>query len=167
MEAQLQFAAAGDREPRGSRPTSAPSIQLHWRVAHMRAAYVYAAMAKPDKRKVGCVIAAGEHILSYGINGTPKGESNLCEAVEADGHILTLPNAIHADRNALRKLGERGLDCHGATAFITYQPCLDCASRLRQAGIVEVYYSEPSRHPEGVEHLRAHGIRCELLELDA
>lgn len=123
--------------------------------AHMKVAYVYAALSSCERRKVGCVIVKDNSIIAIGYNGTPAGEDNCCE----DEHGSTLPITIHAEDNCLRKLTGSTNNAMGASAFITLCPCILCAPRLIDAGITHVYYSEVYHNEDGLQHLEKNGVK--------
>lgn len=93
----------------------------------------------------------------------PAGENNCCEG--ADGK--TLPEVIHAEDNALRKLIRSHESAVGATVFVTLAPCLPCSSRLIAAQISAVYYCEyyPTSQP-GIDYLKRNGVLVEQLSLE-
>lgn len=123
--------------------------------AHMSAAYVYASLSSCNRRKVGCVIVKDNSIIAIGYNGTPAGDCNNCE--DEDG--TTLPEVIHAEDNALRKLTASTNNGIGASAFVTLCPCKGCATRIKDAGITTVYYDEIYHNEEGKDYLERHGIK--------
>ena len=98
------------------------------------------------KLKVGAVIVKDNRILSIGYNGTPSGWSNDCETIEyrLPGDIapslVTKPEVLHAEANALMKLTKSTESSEGAILFCTHEPCLECAKLIYQAGISHVYY---------------------------
>ena len=116
----------------------------------MNAAYVYAKLSYCVRRQVGCVIVDGDRIVSIGYNGTPSGEDNVCEI---DG--ITKPSVIHAEDNALRKLGYQA---HGMSMFVTTAPCVHCAQMIIPSGITAVYYDDVYRNTLGLDLLQQHGI---------
>jgi dCMP deaminase len=90
---------------------------------------------------VGCVIVKDKHIISTGYNGSIHGHEH-CEDVgcliDDSGHCNRTVHAesnscLHADRNKLK----------GATAYITHEPCHNCAKILAQVGIARVVYNKP------------------------
>ena len=137
-----------------------------------------AQLSHARRLKVGAVIVKDRRILSYGYNGTPAGEDNNCEDYvfreekDIDGNVVTVntnelvtkPNVIHAEDNAIRKLEDDGVSCKDAVIFITHAPCKNCAEKISDSGIIKVYYSQIYRSSAGLEHLKKSGITCEYLE---
>lgn len=128
-----------------------------YKIAHMKAAHVYAELSYCKRKQVGCVIVKGDRIISIGYNGTPEGWDNTCE--DKDG--TTLPEVLHAELNAIGKLAEDDGGGRNASLFVTISPCLPCAVLIKRAGIKEVYYYEEYRTSEGIEFLRKCGILVE------
>jgi dCMP deaminase len=129
------------------------------RLAHMRAAEVYAQMSYAVRRKVGAVIVSGDTIIGIGYNGTPKGWDNHCEG--DDG--LTLPIVMHAEQNALDKVTRSTASSVGATLFVTTAPCIECAKRILGAGISSVYYRDTYKNQDGIDFLTEAGVPAEKL----
>lgn len=131
-----------------------------WKVAHMKAAHGYAMCSEAERNKVGCVIVKDDAVISVGINGTPQGfHTNSCEIL-VDGELLTRPEVIHAEANALDKITRSHSSSDGASMFVTLSPCLPCAIRIRNSRIKELYFGEPYRLSDGIDYLMAHGITC-------
>ncbi len=116
-----------------------------------RAMYI----TSPNPR-VGCVIVRDGEVI-------------------AAGHTLA-PGSSHAEVEALRDAAERGVDVHGATAYVTLEPCSHygrtppCADALIRAGLARVVAAATDPNPlvagSGLERLRAAGIEveCGVLE---
>jgi dCMP deaminase len=116
--------------------------------------------------KVGCVIAKGDSIFSYGWNGMPRGMDNAMEYPALVRHecgslylkMRTRPEAAHAEMNALSKLTRSTLNADGATLYTTMSPCLSCALQIHKAGIAEVVYEEEFKNRAGLQFLLDRGL---------
>ncbi|MCS7100646.1 MAG: bifunctional diaminohydroxyphosphoribosylaminopyrimidine deaminase/5-amino-6-(5-phosphoribosylamino)uracil reductase RibD [Burkholderiaceae bacterium] len=114
--------------------------------------------ATPNPR-VGCVIVRDNRILGEGFTQPP--------------------GANHAEIEALLDARRRGHDVHGATTYVTLEPCAHfgrtppCATALIEARIARVIAAVEDPNPQvagrGLAMLRAHGIdvRCGLLAAEA
>lgn len=112
-------------------------------------------ITSPNPR-VGCVIVKDRQILGEGFT-QPAGQA-------------------HAEVQALRDAASRGLEVHGATAYVTLEPCSHhgrtppCADALIQAGIARVVAALRDPNPlvagQGLAKLAAAGIdvTCGVLE---
>ena len=129
----------------------------------MKSAFNYADCSTAEKLKVGCVLVKDDRIISIGYNGMPPGWSNQCETLSfftEDGKqlpsqiLVTKPEVLHAEENAIVKLAKSNESGDGATAFITHSPCLSCAKLLYSSGIIGVYYTHPYRNTEGLDFLK-------------
>jgi dCMP deaminase len=127
--------------------------------AHMEAAYAYSKASTCVRRKVGCIIVDGDRTVSIGYNGTPPGEDNVCE-IDPN---TTKPNVIHAEANALNKLGN---EAEGMSLFCTSAPCFDCAELIMDAKISHVYYHEVYRNSYGIERLIDNDVPVTQIQLD-
>jgi dCMP deaminase len=140
-------------------------MKTKYKLAHMRAAHLYAELSTARRLKVGALIVKDDRIVSIGYNGMPSGWDNNCEYELEDGTIKTKPEVLHAETNALAKLArstESGLD---ADLFVTHSPCLDCAKIIYQSGIKHVYYATDYRDDSGITFLRNSGIQVEQLDV--
>lgn len=145
--------------------------------AHMQAAEVYASLSSAKRLKVGAIVVKEDRIISIGYNGTPAGWSNDCEmkvyvGEELGGGIegfdlrdfggnyklVTKPEVIHAEANAIAKLASSHESGQGAYMFVTHAPCLQCAKLIYGAGIKAVYYRESYRDTAGLDFLNNCGI---------
>ena len=140
------------------------NMKTKFKKAHMSTAFIYAGLSHCLKRKVGCVVVKNDTVIAFGYCGTPSGEDNKCE----DDNGITLPSVVHAEENAIRKLERDHQTAEGAAIFITKIPCINCATRIVDAGITEVYYNEwsNSNSIEGMLHLANHGIYTEHIDVD-
>ena len=126
--------------------------------AHMRAAEVYAELSSARRLHVGCVIVKNDTIIGIGYNGMPSGWDNNCETETYidDFHIemVTKPEVIHAEANALAKVTKSTNSSEGAHLFVTHAPCLDCTKQIYQAGISHVYYRNNYKSEVGLDFLQ-------------
>lgn len=134
----------------------------------MQIAYNIANESKAIKRKVGAVIVKDNNIIAVGYNGTPSGFDNSCEEKCCKGvagagtyknHLITRPEVLHAESNAIAKCARSVNSSEGADIYTTTCPCLECAKMIIQAGIKNVYYSEEYKSQEGLNLLVKAGIQ--------
>jgi dCMP deaminase len=120
---------------------------------------------------VGAIVVKDDRIISIGYNGMPAGWDNNCED-EVRGSsgglpmskLVTKPEVLHAETNAIAKLARSNESGLGGDMFITHSPCLDCAKLIYQSGIKRVFYSEAYRDDTGTEFLKKSGI--EVTQVD-
>jgi dCMP deaminase len=140
-------------------------MKTKYKLAHMKAAHLYAELSTARRLKVGALVVKDDRIISIGYNGMPTGWDNNCEHELEDGSIKTKPEVLHAETNALAKLArstESGLD---ADLFVTHSPCLDCAKLIYQSGIKRVYYANAYRDDSGISFLKNSGVEVEQLDV--
>ena len=137
-----------------------------------------------EKLKVGAVAVREGHIIADGYNGTPPGESNVCEVLAERKTVLfgewdemmakrdgwrpslddlmvwerytSLPNVIHAEDNLIRFARKYHIDLRGASLYISHAPCISCAKKIRDAGFAEVFYAEDYKSTNGIAMLNNH-----------
>lgn len=68
--------------------------------------------------------------------------------------LVTKPEVLHAEMNALMKLAKSNESGDGSYMFLTHSPCLNCAKGIFQAGIKSVYYRAQYRDQDGVDFLK-------------
>lgn len=142
------------------------------RIAHMKSAFNYAECSTAVRLQVGCVLVKDNRIISIGYNGMPAGWDNRCETSKLwqDGKqlvepvLVSKPEVLHAESNAICKLARSSESGGGATAFVTHQPCLDCAKLLYQSGVAEVYYVHEYRRKDGIQFLEKCRIKVEHMQ---
>lgn len=92
-------------------------------------------------------------------------------AVLVTGHKGEDGTSKHAEAVAVSKAAASGVDLHGATAFVTLEPCANieskrtcCADLLADAGVSSVYIGRYDRNPrinrQGWRRLRDRGVQC-------
>jgi dCMP deaminase len=144
--------------------------------AYMQTAATFAELSHARRLHVGAIVVRDDRIISIGYNGMPAGWDNDCEyreyfyyghsfgenaadyfdQTDEDGkmyRLITRPEVLHAESNAISKLARSSESGDGATMFITHAPCIDCAKLIFQSGIRQVFYSEEYRSRSGIEFL--------------
>lgn len=119
-----------------------------------------ASLSHARRAKVGAILVAGSNILAYGFNGTPTGFDNNAED-EIDGKLVTKPETMHAESNAIAKVAKSTQSSDGSTMYITLSPCFECSKLMIQAGIKRVVYMEEYRDTSGLDLLRKCGVIVE------
>lgn len=110
---------------------------------------------------VGAVIVSPNgSIISHGWNGMPSGMDNCCEDEPEPGVLVTKPEVLHAELNAIGKAAEEGRSLFGATMFVTLSPCLSagCSKLIHRSGISHVHYLDEYRDTAGIDFLRKCGV---------
>ena len=131
--------------------------------AHIKVAETYAQLSSAKRLKVGCVIVKNDTIIGIGYNGMPSGWDNDCEELKSqpfphEPELVTKPEVIHAEINAISKVARSTNSSDGADMFITHAPCIECAKSLFQAGIKRVFYRDTYRNDDGLKFLE----RCKV-----
>lgn len=163
--------------------------KLNWEQSMMETVKIFEKHSKCAAKQVCCIIANktnnAYNILSIGLNGTPSGQENCCDKwerhsefpkkwinkesgeVSNDGHSKwSNINEIHAEINAIAKCNMNGTSIQGASAFISYSPCFNCAKTLVAFGIKEIYYeNEYDDFNIVAEFLISNGIKLQQIKL--
>lgn len=118
--------------------------------------------------QVGAVIVKDDTVISYGYNGMPSGWDNNCEdeCKWPNGEIvglITKPEVLHAESNAISKLARSNNSGADATIFITHSPCIECSKLIYQSGISRVFYSQDYRDRTGINFLLRSGVLVEQI----
>lgn len=152
--------------------------------AYMQMAEVWRGRSKANRLQVGALIVKDRQIISDGYNGMPAGDKDdVCEVYpERDEYsyraqwgtepppftakdMVTKPEALHAESNALMKIAENGgIGAQGATLYTTESPCFECAKLIRQAKIKRVVFRNQYRLTAGIDFLRTRGVEVVQLE---
>ncbi|MCL4374846.1 cytidine/deoxycytidylate deaminase family protein [Patescibacteria group bacterium] len=115
--------------------------------------------------QVGAVIVQGRHIIATGYNGTPFGIKNCCDGgcqrcLDRENQRLRVNErkdlciCLHAEENAIIQSAYHGVSTHGAVMYVTMAPCLQCAKKIINAGIVKVIYRLSHQDDLGIRLLR-------------
>lgn len=161
--------------------------------AYMSTAKTFAGLSYAKRLQVGAIVVKDDRIISIGYNGMPAGWDNNCEQKEwmpqdAGGwlsvpeveelwpleeytenvsvgryKLVTRPEVLHAESNAISKLAKSSESGDGADIFITHSPCIDCAKLIYQSGIKRVFYGANYRDDAGIKFLKASGIQVEQI----
>ena len=134
---------------------------------YLKMSEVWASLSKAKRKQVGCLIVKDGAIISDGFNGTPKGFDNECEYNPNPNlfhKILTKPEVLHAESNAITKLAKSTQSSKDATMYITISPCIECAKLIIQSGISRVVYGNNYRNLDGVNLLLKADIEVECYE---
>ena len=130
--------------------------------SYMKMAELWASNSRAKRQKVGCLIIKDSSIISDGYNGTPSGFGNDCE-YKYNGKLITRPEVLHAESNAITKLACSTQSSEGATLIITTAPCFECAKLIIQAQISNVYYKDTYRSNGGINLLKEANINiCQI-----
>lgn len=140
--------------------------------AHLKVAEIYASLSKAIKLKVGAIIVKDNRVISIGYNGTPSGWDNTCEDLVTEtaagdipyNRLVTKPEVIHAEANAIAKLARSSESGLNAEMYITHAPCMECAKLIFTAGISKVYFRNLYRSDEGVKFLKKCGVEVQREE---
>ena len=147
-----------------------------------------AELSDGERLKVGAVIVS-DNTMVYGFNGMPAGDPNPCEDLvevyndsivmssdtikevsDSSGNVkkyrlVTKPEVIHAEINAIAKMASSPLSAKDAVMYLTHSPCLNCAKVILQAGIKTVYFKEHYRSADGQHFLLARGVNCTQISI--
>ena len=77
--------------------------------------------------------------------------------------LVTKPEVLHAETNAIAKLAKSTQSGLGATMFITHAPCLECAKLIYQSGINSVLYRNSYRSDDGINFLQKASVEVEKI----
>lgn len=92
--------------------------------------------------KVGSVLIKDGHIISTGINGTPKGYSNCNEVFKErcpEHSEWSEKYEIHAEMNAMLFCP---VDLSGSVMVTTASPCWNCTKHMVSAGVKEIWFGD-------------------------
>ena len=126
----------------------------------------FAQLSYAVRLKVGAIVVKDDRIVSIGYNGMPSGWDNVCEEEViteyesyTDSVLVTKPEVLHAESNAIAKLARSSESGEGADIFITHAPCIECAKLIYQSGISTVYYKNDYRSTQGIDFLNKSKIK--------
>lgn len=118
-------------------------MSKNWDKRMMDTAKLVASWSKDRSIGVGCVIASPDHaILSTGFNGFPRGVNDDVE--ERHQRPAKYKFTEHAERNAIYNAARHGIKLEGATIYLPWYPCADCARAIVQSGIKTMVATIPN-----------------------
>jgi dCMP deaminase len=134
--------------------------------AYLQMAEVWAKRSKANRLQVGALVVVGTQIISDGYNGMPSGwPEDACETYGPNGELVTKPELMHAEANALTKIARDGHGrANGGTLYTTDSPCPECAKLAKQCGIKRVVFRRQYRLLDGIRMLERLGIPVEQLK---
>ena len=157
-------------------------MKTKFRDAYMKVAETFAELSSAKRLHVGAIVVKDDRIISIGYNGMPSGWDNNCEDIIYcdDGDwseqllpkdanqwmkykLVTKPEVLHAETNAIAKLAKSTESGLGAFLFVTHAPCIDCAKLVYQSGINTVYYRNSYRSEDGIQFLQKAGVSVERI----
>lgn len=139
-------------------------VSLH--ETYMSIAEAISQRSKAKRKKVGAIIVRGKQIVSDGYNGLPPTDDSDLEYINDLGEMVTKPEVLHAEANALMKMvryGTVGISGEPSYLYVTLSPCKDCAKMILSSGVNHVYYREQYRSEEGIELLKKYGVSVEKI----
>jgi dCMP deaminase len=137
--------------------------------AYMATAKIFAELSHARRLHVGAIVVKDDRIISIGYNGMPAGWDNNCEFDWTDPQtkqtsLVTRPEVLHAEANAITKLAKSNDSGLGADIFITHAPCVECAKLIFQSGISRMWYGSEYRDDSGIRFLKQSGIQVTKVE---
>lgn len=135
---------------------------------YLSMAQMWSTLSRAVRKKVGCLIVKNGTIISDGYNGTPHGFDNECEYnpnPTVYHKLVTKPEVLHAESNAITKLAKSTQSSEGSTMYITISPCVECAKLIIQSGISRVVYGKLYKNQDGLNLLRQAKITTTELNL--
>jgi len=136
-----------------------------WDQRFLKIAYDVAEWSKDPGTKVGAVLVDDRRIIATGYNGFPQG---INDSVRRYGdREVKLAYTVHAEVNAILNAAKNGAQTKDSTLYVTFSPCVSCATSVIQAGISAVVCPCVSMAPErwqksfqlGQELLKEAGVK--------
>lgn len=149
-------------------------MKQKFRDAFMKTAETFAGLSSARRLHVGAIIVKDDRIISIGYNGMPSGWDNNCEyeipeQIDVESRtvttskLVTKPEVLHAETNAIAKLAKSTESGDGASIFVTHAPCMECGKLIYQSGINSVYYRNSYRSDDGIAFLEKAGVKVEKI----
>jgi len=112
------------------------------------------ALDSPDpSRQVGCVLVKNDVIIAKACNTLPDGCEHLPERLERPEKYDWVE---HAERNAIYSIAASELNTTGATIYVNWFPCIDCARAVMMTKMSRlVCYAPDLDHPRWADSFKA------------
>ena len=117
-----------------------------WDNRFIRIANEVASWSKDPGTKVGAVLVLDRRIIATGYNGFPQGINDSFERYAE--REVKLAYTVHAEVNAILNSAKNGATTNGSTLYVTFSPCVSCATSVVQAGVSTVVCPCVSTAPE-------------------
>lgn len=104
-----------------------------WDHRFIRIANEVAGWSKDPGTKVGAVLVNDRRIIAQGFNGFPMRIEDTIERY--NNRELKLAYTVHAEVNAILNAAANGSSTSGSTLYVTFPPCVSCATSVVQAGV--------------------------------
>ena len=117
-----------------------------WDKRFLSIAREVASWSKDPGTKVGAVLVKDRRIIATGYNGFPV---NVEDGIERyDNRELKLALTVHAEVNAILNAAANGAETRDSTLYVTFAPCVHCATSIIQAGVQRVWCPTVESAPE-------------------
>lgn len=117
-----------------------------WDNRFIRIAEEVSTWSKDVGTRVGSVLVIDRRIIATGYNGFPSGISDdLSRYLDRE---TKLAYTVHAEVNSLLNAAKNGAQTKGSTLYVTFSPCVNCATCVIQAGVSRVVCPTVESAPE-------------------
>jgi len=117
-----------------------------WDQRFLRIAYEVSSWSKDVGTRVGSVLVQDRRIIATGFNGFPIHISDDLSRYE--DRELKLAYTVHAEVNAILNAAKNGAQTDNSTLYVTFSPCVRCATSVIQAGVKRVVCPTVESAPE-------------------
>ena len=117
-----------------------------WDWRFIRIATEVSTWSKDPGTKVGAVLVQERRIIATGYNGFPHGISD--DLSRYDDRDTKLAYTVHAEVNAILNAAKNGSQTDGSTLYVTFAPCVRCATSIIQAGVTRIVCPTPESAPD-------------------
>lgn len=112
--------------------------RLTWEQYFMNMAILTAMRSADPSTKCGAVLVDENNtVISTGYNGYPR---RVSRDIESDDRETKYKWVVHAEANAIHNATRQGKPLDGATLYVTWPPCHECAKMIAQVGIKKVVF---------------------------